>query len=213
MSRAMSRACQELVKGLSRAMYRTCQGLCQGLVKGLSRACQGLVNVYVKGLSRAPGGQLLLRQKRPTPSSRVRRSAPPCTQGAHRALCPRCGRAPRKVEYFGPVSPVGQGDHSTTCVPIHGTQSKNSGMAMFHTESTGLLSKSAVFALRTYALKVVGGLKPTTTQPQQTPVTGRFADLETCAEVPGAPDTTQQPQREAGSDIPPPPPRGAHQQH
>ena len=28
-------------------------------------------------------------------------------------------------------------------------------------------------------------------QPQQTPVTGQFADLETCAKVPGAPGATQ----------------------
>ena len=39
------------------------------------------------------------------------------------------------------------------------TQSKNSDKAMFHTENAGLLSKSAVFALRTYASLVVGGLQ------------------------------------------------------
>ena len=43
----------------------------------------------------------------------------------------RCACAVRKVGYFGPVFPDGQGDRSNDCVPMHGTaqiltQSKNS---------------------------------------------------------------------------------------
>ena len=34
-------------------------------------------------------------------------------------------------------------------------------------------------------------MTPTTSQPQQTPATSRFADLETCAEAPHAPGITQ----------------------
>ena len=60
--------------------------------------------------------------------------------------------AVRKVGYLGPVSPDGQGaqEHSDS------SQSKNSGKAMFHIENAGLLLKSAVLALRTYASRVVG---------------------------------------------------------
>ena len=51
-------------------------------------------------------------------------------------------------------------------------------------------------------------------QPQQTPATGQFVDLETCAKVPGAPGTTQlrvgQPNshngRQGATCCPPPPP-------
>ena len=52
------------------------------------------------------------------------KGAAPC---AVPALCPPV----RKVGYFGPVFPDGQGDRSNDCVPMHGTaqiltQSKNS---------------------------------------------------------------------------------------
>ena len=70
----------------------------------------------------------------------------------------------RKVGHFGPVSPNGQGDRSNYLFPTHRTaqiltQSKNSDKAIFHTENAGLLSKSAVFAPRTYASLVVGGFQ------------------------------------------------------
>ena len=63
-----------------------------------------------------------------------------------------------------PFSPDGQGDRSNYRVPIHRTaqiltQSKNSDKAVFHAENATLLSKSAVFALRTHASRVVGGLQ------------------------------------------------------
>ena len=53
------------------------------------------------------------------------------SQGAHRALCPRCARIVRQVGYFGPVFPDGRCDRSNYCVPRHRTaqiltQSKNS---------------------------------------------------------------------------------------
>ena len=70
----------------------------------------------------------------------------------------------RKVGYFGPGSPDGQGDRNNYYVPIQRTaqvltQSRNSDRALFHPENARLLSKSAVFALRTYASLVVGGLQ------------------------------------------------------
>ena len=70
----------------------------------------------------------------------------------------------QKVGYFGPVSPDGQGDRNNYCVPTHWTaqivsQSKDSDKAMFHTENARLMSKSAGFALQTYAALVVGGLE------------------------------------------------------
>ena len=81
-----------------------------------------------------------------------------CNMGARRALCPRCARAVRKVGYFGPVSPDGQRDRSTYCVPIRRTaqmptQSKtqimSSNKPYFPTTNARLLSKSAVCALWT----------------------------------------------------------------
>ena len=35
--------------------------------------------------------------------------------------CLRAVPAVRKVGYFGPIFPDGQGDHSNYCVPIHRT--------------------------------------------------------------------------------------------
>ena len=74
--------------------------------------------------------------------------------GPHRALRPRCATCP----------PDGQGNRGNYCVPRNRTaqiltQPKNSDDSMFHTENAKLLSKSAVFALRTYASPVVGGLQ------------------------------------------------------
>ena len=88
------------------------------------------------------------------------------TQCHRRASATPWGGAPcavREVGYFGPVSPDGRGG----CVPIRRTaqilaQSKHSDKAVFHTENAGLLSTSAVFALRTYASLVVGGCRVVT---------------------------------------------------
>ena len=62
------------------------------------------------------------------------------------------------------MPPDGQGDRNYYCVPMHRTaqiliQSKSSDKAMFHSKNAGLLSKSAVFALQTYASLVVIGLQ------------------------------------------------------
>ena len=70
----------------------------------------------------------------------------------------------RKVGYFGPIFPDGQGDRKNYCVPMHRTaqiltEYKSVDKAMFHTENARLLSESAVFALWTYASRVVGGLQ------------------------------------------------------
>ena len=70
-----------------------------------------------------------------------------------------------KTRLFWPVFPGYQGDRRNYCVPIHRTtqtltQSKHSDndrkQTMFHTENARLLSKSAVFALWTYAPPVLG---------------------------------------------------------
>ena len=80
----------------------------------------------------------------------------------------RCARAVRKLGYFGRVFPNGRGDRNIYCVPMTRTtqiltQSKNSDNELketvFHTENARLLSKSAVFALRTYGSLVVDGLQ------------------------------------------------------
>ena len=86
-----------------------------------------------------------------------------CSSRARFPLLVLGAHAVRNVGYFGPVSPDGQGDRNNRCVPVHRTaqiltRSKNSDKAMFHTENAGLLSKSAVFALQTYASPGVGGL-------------------------------------------------------
>ena len=99
-----------------------------------------------------PGGRLLLPVAN---GGTLRANARPPFGGATCTV--------RKIGYFGPVFPDGQ-DRSNYCVPIHSnaqilTQSKNSDKALFHTENAGLLSKSAVFALRTYASLVVGSLQ------------------------------------------------------
>ena len=85
-----------------------------------------------------------------------------CPTFGGRTMC--CARAVRRVGYFGPVPPGGQGDRNNYCAPIHRTaqiltQSKNSDKVVFHTENAGLMSKSAVFALRMYASRVVGDLQ------------------------------------------------------
>ena len=79
---------------------------------------------------------------------------------AHEQHRARCAKS-RLFFYFGPISPDGQGDN---CVPVHRTaqfliQSKHSDKAVFHSENAGLLSKSAVFALQTYASRAAGGLQ------------------------------------------------------
>ena len=73
----------------------------------------------------------------------------------------RCARAVRKIGYFGPVSPDGQGGCNNSCVAVHRTaqivtQFRHLDRGMFHTENAALLSKSA---LQTYASLVVGGLQ------------------------------------------------------
>ena len=89
----------------------------------------------------------------------------PClTEGAPCPVPALCVHATQKVGFFGPLPPAGQDNRNGYCVPIHRTAqiltpSKNSDRAMFHTENAGLLSKSAVFALQTYASLVVGGLR------------------------------------------------------
>ena len=79
-----------------------------------------------------------------------------------------CARAVRKVGYFRPVVPNGQGDCINYCVPMHKTaqiltQSHNSdhelNQPLFHTETARLLSASAVFALWTFVSPVVGGFQ------------------------------------------------------
>ena len=74
-----------------------------------------------------------------------------------------CARAVRKVGYFRPVFPDGQGDSGDYRVPIHRiteilTQSKDSDnelkQSILHTANGRLLSEPAVFALWTYASPV-----------------------------------------------------------
>ena len=72
----------------------------------------------------------------------------------------RCARAVRKVGYFGPVSPNGQGDRGNCCVRRHmTTQISYSVQTLsdiqvkqitFRTENARLLSESAGFALWTW---------------------------------------------------------------
>ena len=84
--------------------------------------------------------------------------AAPCAVRAHSAV--------RKVGYFRPCFPDGQGTNVTTVFPDTGLlrfslspKDYELKQTMFHTENSRLLSESAVFALCTYAHLVVDGFQ------------------------------------------------------